>query len=152
MKANIVKIDRPFVSVCRSNAMTTMTKAVETVIKTDGVGRMRTSAVRRESLLDEFERSGMSGTKFAPCPESNIKRLQVGVAKASPLRCGVKASCRSKLNCFGEAAGGGGWTGAKFRRSKSNGIGMGIARRCNFKKLHQNLQLLLIGTTDAVRP
>jgi hypothetical protein len=42
-----------------------MTKAVETVIKTDGLGRMRTSAARRESLLDEFERSGVSGTKFA---------------------------------------------------------------------------------------
>jgi len=42
-----------------------MTKAVETVIKTDGLGRMRTSAVRRESLLDEFERSGVSGTQFA---------------------------------------------------------------------------------------
>jgi hypothetical protein len=36
-----------------------MTKAVETVIKTDGLGRMRTSAARRESLLDEFERSGV---------------------------------------------------------------------------------------------
>lgn len=45
--------------------MTTMTKAVETVIKTDGLGRIRTSAVRRENLLDEFERSGVSGTKFA---------------------------------------------------------------------------------------
>jgi hypothetical protein len=42
-----------------------MTKAVETVIKTDGLGRIRTSAVRRENLLDEFERSGVSGTKFA---------------------------------------------------------------------------------------
>ena len=45
--------------------MTTMTQAAETVIKTDGLGRMRTSAARREGLLDEFERSGVSGTKFA---------------------------------------------------------------------------------------
>src|ERR1017187_1117237 len=45
--------------------MTTMTKAVETVIKTDGLGRMKTMPARRESLLDEFERSGLSGSKFA---------------------------------------------------------------------------------------
>src|SRR5438093_5810569 len=45
--------------------MTTMTKAVETVIKTDGLGRMKTAPARRETLLDEFEQSGFSGTKFA---------------------------------------------------------------------------------------
>ena len=45
--------------------MTNMTKAVETVIKTDGLGRMQTPAERRERLLDEFERSGLSRTKFA---------------------------------------------------------------------------------------
>ena len=35
------------------------------MIKTDVLGRMRTSAARREILLDEFEKSGLSGTKFA---------------------------------------------------------------------------------------
>ena len=39
--------------------------AAEAVIKTDGLGRMRTPAARRETLLDEFERSGLSGPKFA---------------------------------------------------------------------------------------
>jgi hypothetical protein len=42
-----------------------MIKAGEGVIKTDVTGRMRTSAARRESLVDEFERSGLSGAKFA---------------------------------------------------------------------------------------
>lgn len=35
------------------------------ILKTDEKGRVRTPAARRESLLDEFERSGLSGAKFA---------------------------------------------------------------------------------------
>jgi hypothetical protein len=46
--------------------MTTTSEGVEpAVIKTDGLGRMKTPATRRESLLDEFESSGLSGAKFA---------------------------------------------------------------------------------------
>ena len=45
--------------------MTDMTKAVEPILKTDVLGRVKTLAERRESLLDEFERSGLSGAKFA---------------------------------------------------------------------------------------
>ena len=39
--------------------------AVTTLLKTDALGRVRTPAARREELLDEFERSGMSGVQFA---------------------------------------------------------------------------------------
>lgn len=35
------------------------------ILKTDVLGRVRTSAQRRERLLDEFEGSGVSGRKFA---------------------------------------------------------------------------------------
>lgn len=35
------------------------------VLKTDVLGRVKTPAARREQLLDEFERSGTSGQKFA---------------------------------------------------------------------------------------
>ena len=35
------------------------------VFKQDGLGRVRMPAARREQLLDEFERSGLSGKKFA---------------------------------------------------------------------------------------
>src|SRR5437773_1788938 len=45
--------------------MASMENMAEQVIKTDAVGRMITPAERRESLLDEFERSGLSGVKFA---------------------------------------------------------------------------------------
>ena len=45
--------------------MTDMIKTEGAIIKTDEAGRVRTPAVRREQLLDEFERSGLSGQKFA---------------------------------------------------------------------------------------
>lgn len=45
--------------------MTNTTQAVEQVLKTDVLRRMKTPAARREELLDEFERSGLSGKKFA---------------------------------------------------------------------------------------
>jgi len=35
------------------------------VLKSDLLGRVRTPAKRREAILDEFERSGMSGQAFA---------------------------------------------------------------------------------------
>jgi len=37
----------------------------EELLRTDELGRIRTSATRREQLLDEFDRSGLSGKKFA---------------------------------------------------------------------------------------
>ena len=45
--------------------MTSTIQAGEQVLKTDGLGRVRTPAVRREQLLEEFGRSGLSGAKFA---------------------------------------------------------------------------------------
>ncbi len=35
------------------------------VLKTDALGRVRTPLARRQQLLDEFERSGLSGAQFA---------------------------------------------------------------------------------------
>ncbi len=46
--------------------MTTMTEGLQGPLrKTDVLGRVKTPAARREQLLDEFERSGTSGQKFA---------------------------------------------------------------------------------------
>jgi hypothetical protein len=45
--------------------MTEMQKSGAIILKTDGKGRMQTPPARRELLLDEFERSGLSGPKFA---------------------------------------------------------------------------------------
>ena len=46
-------------------AMTSMTEAESSLIKTDTLGRLRTSPERREMLLREFEKSGMSGSELA---------------------------------------------------------------------------------------
>ena len=46
--------------------MTSMTESSPApLLKTDVLGRVKTPAARREQLLDEFERSGTSGQKFA---------------------------------------------------------------------------------------
>jgi len=45
--------------------MTSLDKSDGLILKIDTKGRLRTPPERRESLLDEFERSGLSGTKFA---------------------------------------------------------------------------------------
>lgn len=37
----------------------------QSLLKTDVRGRVRTPVERREALLDEFERSGLGGPKFA---------------------------------------------------------------------------------------
>ena len=45
--------------------MTDMQKSDGAILRTDRKGRVQTPAARRETLLDEFERSGLSGKKFA---------------------------------------------------------------------------------------
>ena len=43
----------------------THTTLPDEILKTDVLGRVRTPKARREALLAEFERSGVSGKKFA---------------------------------------------------------------------------------------
>jgi hypothetical protein len=43
----------------------TSTDTAEQILKTDVLGRVRSPRQRREQVLDEFERSGLSGAKFA---------------------------------------------------------------------------------------
>ena len=45
--------------------MTDLQQSDGPILKTDTQGRVQTPAARRESLLDEFERSGLSASKFA---------------------------------------------------------------------------------------
>jgi hypothetical protein len=76
--------------------MTLMTEAGEGVIKTDGMGRMRTSAARRESLLEEFDRSGMSAPKFAAFVGLKYQTLATWLQKRRRQGAGpVKASMES---------------------------------------------------------
>jgi hypothetical protein len=43
----------------------TATKAPSEILPSDSKGRIRVSRKRREELLDEFERSGLTGAQFA---------------------------------------------------------------------------------------
>jgi hypothetical protein len=45
--------------------MTSLQKSDGPVLKADTKGRVQTPAARRETLLNEFEKSGLSGAKFA---------------------------------------------------------------------------------------
>ena len=51
--------------VVRWAAMSEALTTTEKIIKSDTQGRLRTTAERREFLLAEFERSAMTGRKFA---------------------------------------------------------------------------------------
>jgi hypothetical protein len=42
-----------------------MTPADGRILKIDVLGRVKTPGERREQLLDEFEKSGLTGQKFA---------------------------------------------------------------------------------------
>ena len=44
---------------------TTGEEKISTFLKTDRLGRVRLTRERREALLEEFERSGLSGAEFA---------------------------------------------------------------------------------------
>lgn len=56
------------------------------VLKTDSRGRVRTPAARREQLLDEFERSGVSGVKFAALTGIKYQTLASWVQRRRRLR------------------------------------------------------------------
>lgn len=51
------------------------------VLKTDVLGRVKTGALQREAMLDEFERSGLSGTKFAVVAGVNYQTFASWVQK-----------------------------------------------------------------------
>ena len=61
--------------------MTTLNETSETILKTDTKGRVRTPAERREKLLDEFERSGLSGANFAELAGIKYQTFAAWVAR-----------------------------------------------------------------------
>ena len=68
-----------------------MTEATEQIIKTDVLGRVKTPSARREELLDEFERSGLSGRKFAELAGVNYQTFATWAQKRRRLRGSYKA-------------------------------------------------------------
>jgi hypothetical protein len=60
---------------------TTELTATEQLLKTDVLGRVRTPVERREMLLDEFEKSGLSGQKFAEMTGLNYQTFATWMQK-----------------------------------------------------------------------
>ena len=61
----------------------------ERLLPTDVLGRVRTPPERREALLDEFEKSGMSGAKFAQFIGVKYQTLANWVQKRRRARAAV---------------------------------------------------------------
>jgi hypothetical protein len=75
--------------------MTDMVKSEGALIKTDEVGRVRMPVARRESLLAEFGRSGLSGPKFAALAGIKYQTFAGWVRKGRK-RCEVGAPAAVK--------------------------------------------------------
>lgn len=76
--------------------MTDMIKTDEVVLKTDKRGRVRTPPARREQLLDEFERSGLSGKQFAVVVGVKYQTLATWASQRRRARGMAPAVGRSK--------------------------------------------------------
>ena len=75
--------------------MTDMQKSDGAILKSDELGRVRTPTARRESLLDEFERSGLSGAKFAALAGIKYQTFAAWAHKRRRRR-GVSATAAAK--------------------------------------------------------
>ena len=64
----------------------TNTTFADEVLKSDTLGRVHTPKARREALLEEFERSGVSGKKFAAMVGVNYQTFASWVQKRSEAR------------------------------------------------------------------
>ena len=81
--------------------MTSLIPASETILKTDQRGRVRMPPERREALLLEFERSGLSGAEYARVVGVRYSTFAAWVARrkrgdASRRRSGGRERFRSK--------------------------------------------------------
>jgi len=67
------------------------------ILKTDAIGRVRTPRQRREALLDEFERSGMSASAFAKFCGVNYQTFATWAQQRRRRRKAEKASAAPRL-------------------------------------------------------
>ena len=75
--------------------MTNLISTGETILKTDARGRVHTPLERRESLLDEFERSGLSGAKFAELAGIKYQTFAAWAARRRKQRSGTPAPAKA---------------------------------------------------------
>lgn len=73
-----------------------MQSSSEALIKTDETGRVRTPTARRASLLEEFDRSGLSGPKFAALAGIKYQTFATWVRKRRAGQTGEGATLPAK--------------------------------------------------------
>jgi hypothetical protein len=83
--------------------MTFMTEG-DQILKSDACGRVRVPVERQEALLDEFERSGLSGVKFAKLVGVKYPTFALWVQKRRRARAegvgGAVATVRRPIRLF----------------------------------------------------
>src|SRR5450631_3057618 len=83
----------------------TSTMGQDQIVKVDRIGRIKTPRERREALLAEFDRSGMSGQQFAKWAGINYgtfitwvqkrrRKAAAGQAEDKPAPAGAKSEVR----------------------------------------------------------
>lgn len=70
--------------------------AAPSLIKTDVLGRMQRSRQQRERILEEFERSGLSGPKFAALCGVKYQTLATWLQRRKGRRASVKGRAKDK--------------------------------------------------------
>jgi len=75
--------------------MTKETMSETAVLKTDTVGRVQTPHDRRETLLEEFDRSGLSAARFATLVGIKYSTFAAWVARRRKQRGEVSAPARA---------------------------------------------------------
>lgn len=91
------------------------------ILKTDTMGRVFTPPARREQLLDEFERSGLSGAKFAVL--AGIKYATFASwAQARRCQRGIDSAAKAPANPAASMR----WLEAVVDRSQTSGLALRI--------------------------
>ncbi|MDP9115030.1 MAG: IS66 family insertion sequence element accessory protein TnpB [Acidobacteriota bacterium] len=115
---------------------TTELTTAEPLLRTDALGRVRTPVERREMLLDEFEKSGVSGKKFAAMTGVGYQTFASWIQKRrrargdyQKMRDGGAAGCPKKLQWVEAVLGGGGGKpgGKVLRLELPGGVRLEIA-------------------------
>jgi len=88
--------------------MTTTTSTALEILKQDRNGRVRTPRGKQEAILDEFDRSGMSGAEFAQYLGIKYQTFATWVQKRRKRKGGGKIVAKSAVSWLEAEVGGGG--------------------------------------------
>jgi hypothetical protein len=125
--------------------------ATSMILKTDSRGRVRTPPERREELLAEFERSGLSGAKFSAMVGVRYQTFATWVQQRKGQRRGAGRPRGGKVVRFAEvvtqAPRDEPLSGAALRIVLPGGAALEVSERSQVALAAQLLRALGIGTS-----